>query len=111
MEVTPGSATLAGGATQQFTAVGRMSDESTQAVSGDVDGDRGHVTTGGLYTAGSTAGTLPGHRGAAGGHEGGYLGVTITARGADVDGGGGDAGDGVGGGGGDAAVHGGGADE
>ena len=58
VEVTPASATLNAGATQQFTAVGRMSDGSTSAVSVTWTETGGTITSGGLYTAGSTAGTF-----------------------------------------------------
>ena len=57
IEVSPGSATVAGGATQQFSAVGRMSDNSTSAVLVTWSATGGTISTGGLYTAGSTAGT------------------------------------------------------
>lgn len=57
VEVAPTSVTLAGGATQQFTAVGRMSDGSTSAVTVTWSATGGTVSGAGLYTAGSTAGT------------------------------------------------------
>ena len=57
MEVTPATATVAAGATQQFSAVGRMSDNSTSSVTVTWSATGGTITTGGLYTAGSTAGT------------------------------------------------------
>jgi hypothetical protein len=57
VEITPSSVTLTTGATQQFNAVGRMSDGSTSAVSVNWSETGGTVTSGGLYTAGSTPGT------------------------------------------------------
>ncbi len=57
VEVTPGSASLAAGASQQFTALGRMSDGSATSVSVTWSATGGSITTGGRYTAGSTAGT------------------------------------------------------
>ena len=42
IEVSPASASLLTGATQQFSAVGRMSDNSTSSVSGDLVGDGWH---------------------------------------------------------------------
>jgi hypothetical protein len=55
--VTPASASVVTGATQGFSAVVRMSDNSTQAVTVTWSGTGGAITTGGLYTAGSTAGS------------------------------------------------------
>jgi Big-like domain-containing protein len=57
--VTPATATVASGQTQQFTASATMSDGTTQsnpAVTWTATG--GAVTTAGLYTAGTTAGTF-----------------------------------------------------
>jgi len=57
--VTPGSASLNAGATQQFSASGVMSDGSTSALSGTTwSATGGSVTSGGLYTAGATGGTF-----------------------------------------------------
>ncbi|HWA56747.1 MAG TPA: hypothetical protein VG692_05800 [Gemmatimonadales bacterium] len=56
--VTPATATVAVGATQQFSASGRMSDGSTGTVQVTWLATGGTITTGGLYTAGSTAGTF-----------------------------------------------------
>ena len=58
VELTPASVSLTTGATQQFTTVGRMSDGSTSAVSVTYSETGGSITAGGLYTAGSTAGTF-----------------------------------------------------
>ena len=58
IELTPSSVSLTTGATQQFSAVGRMSDGSTSAVSVNFSETGGTITAGGLYTAGSTAGTF-----------------------------------------------------
>jgi hypothetical protein len=55
--LSPASVTLAASATQQFSAVGRMSDGSTSSVSVTWGGTGGSVSASGLYTAGSTAGT------------------------------------------------------
>jgi uncharacterized protein YjdB len=57
VELTPSSASLLTGATQQFSATGRMSDGSTQAVTVTYAATGGTITSGGLYTAGSTAGS------------------------------------------------------
>ena len=58
VELTPATVTLNTGVTQQFTTVGRMSDGSTSAVSVTYTATGGSITAGGLYTAGSTAGTF-----------------------------------------------------
>jgi len=58
IEVTPGSVSLQGNASQQFSAVGRMSDGSTSSVSVTWSATGGTVTSGGLYTAGTAAGTF-----------------------------------------------------
>ena len=58
VELTPASVSLTTGAMQQFTTVGRMSDGSTSAVSVTYSETGGSITAGGLYTAGSTAGTF-----------------------------------------------------
>ncbi len=57
VEVTPATASVAAGATQQFSAVGRMSDNSTSSVTVTWSATGGTITTGGLYTAGATAGS------------------------------------------------------
>ena len=56
--LTPATASLQTGATQQFSASGRLSDGSTSAVTVTYSATGGTMTTGGLYTAGSTAGTF-----------------------------------------------------
>ena len=58
VEVTPTSASLAAGATQQFTAVGRMSDGSTTSVAVTWSETGGTISGTGLYTAGSIGGTF-----------------------------------------------------
>ena len=55
--LTPSTASLAAGATQQFSASGRMSDNSTSTVAVNYSATGGSITTGGLYTAGTTAGS------------------------------------------------------
>ena len=58
LTLSPTSATLQSGASQHFVAVGHLSDgslDSTPAVAWSATG--GSVTTGGVYTAGSTAGS------------------------------------------------------
>ena len=57
VEVSPTTATVAAGATQQFSALGRMSDNSTASVTVTWSATGGTITTGGLYTAGATAGS------------------------------------------------------
>ena len=57
IEVSPATATVAAGETQQFSAVGRLSDNTTTSVAVTWSETGGTITTGGLYTAGSTAGT------------------------------------------------------
>ena len=53
----PPQASLAAGATQQFTAYGRLSNGDSVAVSVTYTATGGSVTSGGLYTAGQTTGT------------------------------------------------------
>jgi hypothetical protein len=57
IEVTPPTATVVIGATQQFVALGRFSDNSTQAVSVTWSATGGTVSGDGLFTAGATAGS------------------------------------------------------
>ena len=57
VEVTPASVSLAPGAVQQFSAIGRMSDNSTSGISVTWSETGGTVTSSGAYTAGATAGT------------------------------------------------------
>lgn len=54
--VTPGEASIAPGATQQFTATGVMSDGHLAAVNVTWSATGGVVTTGGVYTAGTAPG-------------------------------------------------------
>ncbi len=56
--LTPASASLATGATQQFSVSGQWSNGATTAPSVTYSATGGTITTGGLYTAGSTAGTF-----------------------------------------------------
>ena len=70
--MTPATASVAAGATQQFSAVGRMSDNSTTAVTVTWSATGGSDLDVGLYTAGTHRRQLPGDRGAAGGDEGGH---------------------------------------
>ena len=58
VEISPTSVSVQTSASQQFSAVGRMSDGSTSGVSVDWTATGGTITTGGLYTAGPTAGTF-----------------------------------------------------
>jgi hypothetical protein len=57
VELTPASASLQTGGSQQFSVVGRLSNGSTQSVSVTYTATGGTVSGGGLYTAGSTAGS------------------------------------------------------
>lgn len=58
IELTPSTVTLQAGATQQFTVTGRRSDGSTAPVTVTYAATGGTITTAGLYTAGSTAGSF-----------------------------------------------------
>jgi hypothetical protein len=55
--ITPSSATLAAGASQQFAAYGRDADGDSLAVAVQYVATGGTVTSAGLYAAGTTAGT------------------------------------------------------
>jgi hypothetical protein len=55
--LSPDSVSILAGATQQFTAVGLLSDGTTAAVSVTYSATAGTITSGGLYTAPQTAGT------------------------------------------------------
>jgi len=79
IEVSPASATVAQGATRQFTALGRMSDNSTQAVTVTWTATGGTITSGGLYTAGSTAGSFQVTATQQGGSLAGNAAVTVSA--------------------------------
>ncbi len=56
--LTPSSAALATGATQQFSVSGQWSNGATTAPAVTYSATGGTVTSGGLYTAGSTAGAF-----------------------------------------------------
>jgi hypothetical protein len=56
--LTPDTASLAAGATQQFTASGKMSDGSTSPVTLAWSATGGTISSTGLYTAGQMAGTF-----------------------------------------------------
>ena len=56
--LTPASSALQAGATQQFAVAGHMSDGSTTTVSATYSASGGTITSGGLYTAGQTAGAF-----------------------------------------------------
>ena len=55
--LTPATAAVQVGATQQFSVSGKMSDGSTTSVTATYTATGGSITSGGLYTAGSTAGS------------------------------------------------------
>ena len=55
--LTPATASVQVGATQQFSVSGKMSDGSTTSVTATYTATGGAITSGGLYTAGSTAGS------------------------------------------------------
>jgi hypothetical protein len=57
IEVTPAAATVQSGLTQQFTAIGRLSDNSTTAVPVTWSATGGIVSAGGVYTAGAAPGS------------------------------------------------------
>ncbi len=58
VELTPAIVTLLPGATRQFSAAGRRSDNSTTAVTVTYSATGGTITSGGLYTAGNTPGNF-----------------------------------------------------
>ncbi len=58
VRVSPSTASVNAGATQQFTAAGLMSDGSTGSVSVTWSATGGTVSSSGLFTAGSTAGNF-----------------------------------------------------
>jgi hypothetical protein len=55
--LTPASTTLAPGSSQQFAVQGRLSDGSMTTVTAQYDAAGGTITSSGLFTAGSVAGT------------------------------------------------------
>ena len=57
VDVTPPTATVEVGHTQQFTVIGRLSDNSTTAVPVGWTATGGTVSAGGIYTAGALPGT------------------------------------------------------
>ena len=111
VELTPASVSLTTGATQQFTAIGRMSDGSTSAVVGQLFRDGRHDHGRRAVHGRQHAGHLPGHRGAAGRHQGRHVERHHHGAGADATAVEVTPGERVAGGRGDAAVHGAGADE
>jgi hypothetical protein len=58
VEVSPTTATVGAGTTQQFTAIGRMSDNSTTSIAVTWSATGGSISSGGLYSAGGTAGSF-----------------------------------------------------
>ncbi len=56
ISVSPGTVSLVPAATQAFTAVGKMSDDSTTNISVQWSATAGTITQAGVYTAGSTLG-------------------------------------------------------
>ncbi|MEX2284710.1 MAG: hypothetical protein WEE89_19635 [Gemmatimonadota bacterium] len=56
LTLTPAQTSVLSGATQQFTATGTFSDGATAPVTATYNATGGSITTGGLYTAGSTSG-------------------------------------------------------
>jgi hypothetical protein len=56
--LSPSTASLAAGGTQRFTATGKMSDGSSSSVVVSWSVTGGQITSDGLYTAGTTAGTF-----------------------------------------------------
>jgi hypothetical protein len=76
--LTPSTASLTTGGTQQFAAVGKMSDGSTSSISITWTAAGGTISSSGLYSAGQTAGTYRVIAAAAGG-KADTASVTITA--------------------------------
>jgi len=58
VELSPDSASVSAGASQQFSSAGRMSDGSTSPVSVNYFATGGTVTSSGLFTAGPTTGAF-----------------------------------------------------
>jgi hypothetical protein len=77
--LTPATAVLPSGGTQQFTAEGRLSDGSITSVSVTYSATGGTITTGGLYTAGQIAGNYQVTATQQGGTLAGSANVTVTA--------------------------------
>ncbi len=78
VEIAPSSAALAPGGTQQFTALGRLSNGTTQAIAIDWSATGGTVSGTGLYTAGTSDGAFRVIAKAAGGTPADTAAVTIT---------------------------------
>jgi hypothetical protein len=55
--ISPGSASVVAGAQQTFSAIGKLSDTTTVAIGVTWTATGGSIDAGGVYTAGSTAGT------------------------------------------------------
>jgi hypothetical protein len=79
IEITPATASLSVGGTQQFSAVGRMSDGSTSSVNVTWSSTGGTMSSSGLYTAGSVAGSFSVTGQQQGGTKAGTSSITITA--------------------------------
>jgi hypothetical protein len=79
--VSPGSATLASGATQLFVAVGRDASNNVVAISPawSVAASGGSIASSGLFTAGTTAGTFSNTVTATSGNISGTATVTVSA--------------------------------
>lgn len=58
LSLTPATAALTAGATQQFSVTGRMSDGSTATVTPAYTAEGGTITSAGLYTGGTAAGSF-----------------------------------------------------
>jgi hypothetical protein len=79
IELTPSEMALESGQTQQFSAMGAMSDGSTQPVAVSWSATGGTISTAGLYTAGGGAGTFRVIARQTGGTLADTASVTITA--------------------------------
>jgi hypothetical protein len=77
--LTPASVSLSAGATQQFTASGKMSDGSPSPVTVSWSATGGTISSAGLYTAGQTAGTFRVIASQSGGTLADTATVTVTA--------------------------------
>ena len=56
--LTPSTASVTSGSTQQFAVTGKMSDGSTTPINATYSATGGSITSAGLYTAGTTAGSF-----------------------------------------------------
>ena len=79
IDLSPASATLQVGATQQFSATGHYSDGSTASVAVTWSATGGTVSSSGVYTAGSVAGSYQVVATETGGSISKAAGVTLTA--------------------------------